>query len=140
MRMASPVEAMRAIVAVRWPLLESYALARQDGFAEPVGLVIDRSFAFARQLAPQLLVGQSSEPTCIRTVTCMERAVLVRVLSAAAPDLAALLRVSADEPGQWVSVLLAERGWLLTGTWQELMMAQDARATGAGRSRARPGE
>lgn len=122
--MASPVEAMRAIVAVRWPLLESYALARQDGFTEPVGLVMDTSFAYARELALNLLVGQgpSAGPQC--SVTCMEKSALMSLLSAPAPELAALLRGTADEPGRWVTVLLSEQGWVLSGTWQELMMAE----------------
>lgn len=132
MDMASPVEAMRAIVAVRWPLLESYALARQDGFTEPVGLVIDRNLVYGRELALELLVGQSPSagPHC--SVTCMEKSALTSLLSAPAPELAAMLRGTADEPGRWVTVLLAEQGWVLTGTWQELMMAESKP------SRARP--
>jgi hypothetical protein len=135
--MASPVEAMRAIVTVRWPLLESYALARQDGLAEPVGLVIDREHAYARELASQLLVGQNPEGAPGRSVSCMERGALAGMLAVAAPELARLLRGAADEPGRWIAVLLAQQGWLLTGTWQELMMAEERAASERGRSRAR---
>jgi hypothetical protein len=134
--MASPVEAMRAIVSVRWPLLESYALARQDGLAEPVGFVIDRSYSFAKELASQLLVGHIVE-SASPSVTCMERGALAGMLTVAAPDLAKLLRGAADQPGRWVALLLAQQGWLLTGTWQELMMAEERSAAEPGRSRAR---
>lgn len=123
MWMASPVEAMRAIVAVRWPLLESYALARQDGFSEPVGLVIDRSFPYAQELALKLLVGQSPSAGPLCSVTCMEKSALVSLIGAPAPELATMLRGTMDEPGRWIAVLLSDQGWVLTGTWQELMMA-----------------
>src|SRR5262245_61227713 len=123
MDMASPVEAMDAIVTVRWPLLECYALARQDGLVEPVGLVIDRAFVYGRELAPCLLVpgGVTPTPTC--SVTCMERATLANMLAHAVPEIAALLRSTKDEPGRWNAVLLAQQGFLLSGTWQELMEA-----------------
>lgn len=137
MAMASPVEAMRAIVAVRWPLLESYALARQDGMAEPVGLVIDRQFEYARAMASQLLVAEGAGPSPLRTVTCMERSRLCSLLAAPAPEIAAMLRGAADRPGHWLAVLLAEQGWMLSGTWQELMMAEAGPAARSGRSRAR---
>lgn len=130
--MPSPVEAMRAIVAVRWPLLESYALARQEGLAEPVGLVIERRFAYAEELSAQILFGTATSGE--RSTSCMERAVLVRHLSGVAPELATLLRNSRDEPGRWLAVLLAERGWLLAGTWQELMIAEDRAVPLAGLS------
>ena len=37
----SQLEALSCLKDVRWPLLESYALARQEGLVDPVGLVID---------------------------------------------------------------------------------------------------
>jgi hypothetical protein len=122
--MASPVEAMRAIVSVRWPLLECYALARQDGLREPVGLVIDRSFVYGCELAQRLLVGEAASPSPTVSVTCLERTMLANMLAGPASDLAAMLRAAKDEPGRWIAVLIAEHGWMLSGTWQELMEAE----------------
>jgi hypothetical protein len=122
--MASPVEAMRAIVSVRWPLLECYALARQDGLVEPVGLVIDRSFVYGSELAPQLLVGEAVSPAPTVSVTCLERSMLASMLAGPVSELAAMLRATKDEPGRWIAVLIAEHGWVLSGTWQELMEAE----------------
>jgi hypothetical protein len=128
---------MRAIVSIRWPLLECYALARQDGLVEPVGLVIERAFAYGRDLAPCLLVPGGSSPTPTCSVTCMERSTLAATLAGPAPELAAMLRSARDEPGRWIAVLLADQGWVLNGTWQELMEAVPSSASRRPSSRAR---
>jgi hypothetical protein len=133
----SQIEALRLVVEVRWRLLESYALARQEGLVEPVGLVIDTSTAYGREVGQHVLVGASwSNPTS-KTVTCMERSVLCGVIAPGAAEVAAVLRDVRDEPGRWATVVLAERGWVLTGTWQELMMAPAESCAKPGRSRAR---
>jgi hypothetical protein len=128
----SQVEALRCVVAVRWPLLESYALARQDGMVEPVGLVIDHGTPFGRNMAQQLLSGPQLVSGGTRTVNCMERAILSAMLTASQPELAVTLRGCQDEPGRWVAVVAAERGWVLTGTWQELITAQVEQAARRG--------
>jgi len=112
----SQLTALRSVVEVRWRLLESYALARQEGLTEPVGLIIDRSHAFARELGQQVLVGSNGSDVG-KTVTCMERAALSGSLASGAPEVALTLRGLRDEPGRWAAVLLAERGLVLTGTW-----------------------
>jgi len=131
------MEALRSVVEVRWRLLESYALARQEGLVEPVGLVIDRSHAFGRELAEHVLVDAHWSNDLGKSVSCLERSSLAGILAAAAPDVATTLRSVRDEPGRWAAVLLAERGLVLTGTWQELMTAAAEPARRVDRSRAR---
>ncbi|MGC4092519.1 MAG: hypothetical protein QM756_32505 [Polyangiaceae bacterium] len=114
-----PEEALRCLRDVRWQLLESFALARQEGLAEPVGFVLDPGFPYARGLGQRLLMLKSAGPTR-RTVTCMERAQLHALFASVAPDVAEALRNVSDEPGRWASVILAQSGWVLTGSWQEL--------------------
>lgn len=120
MHAESQTEPLSSLAEVRWSLLETYALARQEGFAQPVGLVIDFRYPYARQLAEQLLVSKEISPSTHCSVTCMERSALTSLLSQPAPDLAEALRASTDEPGRYVAVLLARKGWLLSGPWQEL--------------------
>lgn len=114
-----PDDALRLLRDVRWQLLESFALARQEGMSEPVGLVLDPSFPYARGLGQRLLMLKSAGPTR-RTVTCMERSQLNALFVSTASDIADALRNVSDEPGRWAAVILAQRGWVLTGSWQEL--------------------
>lgn len=118
-----PDDALRCLRDVRWQLLESFALARQEGLAEPVGFVLDPGFPYARGLGQRLLMLKSAGPTR-RTVTCMERSQLNGLFASTAPDIAEALRSVTDEPGRWAAVILAQRGWVLTGSWQELFTLQ----------------
>jgi hypothetical protein len=113
-------EALRCLREARWRLLESFALARQEGLVDPVGLVIEPGFPYGRGLAQRLLLIADSGARQRPTVTCMERAALASVLTAPAPDIAAALRGFQDEPGRWSAVILARTGSVLTGSWQEL--------------------
>lgn len=114
-----PDDALRCLRDVRWQLLESFALARQEGLSEPVGFVLDPGFPYARGLGQRLLMLKSAGPTR-RTVTCMERSQLQGMFTSTATDIAEALRNVTDEPGRWAAVILAQRGWVLTGSWQEL--------------------
>lgn len=136
MTTASNIDALRSVVEVRWRLLESYALARQEGLVEPVGLIVDPSHAFARELGRHVLVGGFSDEAKV-SVGCMERLALSSAIASGAPEVALTLRGLRDEPGQWAAVLVVDRGLVLTGTWQELMTASAAPAAKKGRSRAR---
>ncbi len=124
-------EALRCLQEVRWRLLESYALARQEGLVEPVGLVIDASSAYAQSMTQRLLLAKEIGTLRGLTATCMERAVLIGLFSRPSPDIAAALKSHADEPGRWTAVILSKRGCVLTGSWQELftLEAQPSRAS-----------
>lgn len=135
MHSESQLEALGCLKDVRWPLLESYALARQEGLVEPVGLVIDPTFAYAQTLAQSLLVAKDASSSTRPTATCMERAVLCGLFTTPAPDVAQALRGGKDEPGRWTAVILARRGWVLTGTWQELFTLELPKIERASRQR-----
>jgi hypothetical protein len=135
MHSESQLEALGCLKDVRWPLLESYALARQEGLVEPVGLVIDASFPYAQALAQSLLVAKDSGSSNRRTTTCMERAVLCGLFATPAPEVAQALRGGKDEPGRWTAVIVARSGWVLTGTWQELFTLELPKAERASRRR-----
>ncbi len=120
--------AEEAVIKVRWPLLESYALARQEGLAEPTGLVIDVSEAYGRRLAEALFADARLPAHGAQRVSCVERALLVSQLRGPAPEVAEALRTYADEPGHFTAVVLAERGSVVTGTWQELIAASSRRS------------
>lgn len=121
-------EALRCLREARWRLLESFALARQEGLVDPVGLVIEPGFPYGRGLAQRLLLIADSGARPRPTVTCMERAALVSVLAAPAPDIATALRGYQDEPGRWSAVILARAGSVLTGSWQELFTLETERS------------
>jgi hypothetical protein len=131
----SQLEALSCLKDVRWPLLESYALARQEGLVDPVGLVIDATFPYAQTLSQSLLVVKDAGASTRRTTTCMERAVLCGVFATPAPDVAQALHRAKDEPGRWTAVILAQNGWVLTGTWQELFTLEVPKAGRASRQR-----
>lgn len=120
MHLVTESEALRCLVSVRWLLLESYALARQEGLVEPIGLVVEAAHPFAAQVAERLLLSRGPASAGQRSVTCMERAVLAAVLASAAPEVGNSLRAHNDEPGRFCVVVLSETGWVLTGSWQEL--------------------
>ncbi len=128
MHAVSELEALRCLVGVRWALLESYALARQEALVEPVGVVLEPAHAYAAELATRLFLGRDLEPGAQRSVTCMERAALCSCLSAAAPDVVNALHAEADEPGRFCVVVLAQAGWVVTGTWQELFTLEAGEA------------
>lgn len=116
---------MQCVVRVRWPLLESYALARQEGLTDPVGLVVDLGCAYAREVTAHTLLAlpQALDSIGLR-VTCLERGILNQVLQTAAPQLVSLLGAALDEPGRWTAVVLGERGWVVSGSWQDLITAR----------------
>ena len=129
MASSSPLEALRFIVDVRWQLLESFALARQEGLVEPVGLVVDTSFPFGQSAAEKLLLSGTPLSGSGRRATCLARAHLCGALHDAAPDLLPALRGETDEPGHFTVVVLAEAGLVVTGTWQELITGGTSKAT-----------
>ena len=59
--------------------------------------------------------------------------VLCGLFATPAPDIAQALRGAKDEPGRWTAVILAQRGWVLTGSWQELFTLEVPKATRASR-------
>ncbi len=125
MRMgSSPLEALAFIVDVRWRLLESFALARQEGLVDPLGLVVDTSFPYGRRMGERLLLFGQLPSASARRATCVPRANLQAMLAREEPDLAEALRHVKDEPGSFAALVLAERGLLVTGTWQELITGQ----------------
>jgi hypothetical protein len=124
MPVGSQVDALRYLAEVRWPLLESFALARQEGLNDPIGVVIDSEFAYAQGLARTLLVANELSGSPRRSVTCMESGTLGSWLSGVAPEVARALRARSDEPGRFTVVLVADRAWVLTGNWQELFTMQ----------------
>jgi hypothetical protein len=128
MRSSDHGAAEEAVIKVRWPLLESYALARQEGLAEPTGLVIDVSELYGRRLAEALFADARLPAHGSQRVSCVERALLVSQLRGPAPEVAEALRSYEDEPGHFTAVVLAERGSVVTGTWQELIAASSKRA------------
>jgi hypothetical protein len=124
MSSSSPLETLRFIVDLRWQLLESFALARQEGLSDPVGLVIDTAFAYGRAAAERLLLSGAPSLGSGRRATCLPRAELCSALHHAAPELTSLLRDGSDEPGHFTVVVLTEQGLVVTGTWQELISGE----------------
>jgi hypothetical protein len=129
MSSSSPLEALRFIVDVRWQLLESFALARQEGLVEPVGLVIDSSFPYGRAAGEKLLLSGAPISGSGRRATCLPRASLCGALHGAAPDLLPALREGNDEPGHFTVVVLAEEGLVVTGTWQDLITGSASKSS-----------
>ncbi|HVJ16017.1 MAG TPA: hypothetical protein VM686_11315 [Polyangiaceae bacterium] len=121
MSSSSSLEALRCIVDVRWRLLESFALARQERMTDPVGLVVDAGFPYGRAAAESLLFVGAPIAGAGRRATCLPRAVLCGALHGPAAELAPALRDGSDEPGHFTVVVLAEEGLVVTGTWQDLI-------------------
>lgn len=122
---SSPLGALRFIVDLRWQLLESFALARQEGLADPVGLVVDTSFAVGRAAAERLLLtGTLPAGGAGRRATCLPRAVLCGALRSVAPELVPELREGPDEPGHFTAVVLSEQALVVSATWQDLITGE----------------
>jgi hypothetical protein len=118
---------------VRWRLLESYALARQEGLASPIGLVADMRQPRAAQVLRQLLLSPSNAADDVYA-GCVERGALCAALVGSSPQLAQELFARADEPGSWTALVLRGEEVVLSATWQELISGAPARAgVGVGR-------
>jgi hypothetical protein len=120
-------EAWRCVHGVRWRLLESYALARQEGLASPIGLVADVRYPRAAQLLRQLLLSPATTPADLVYAGCVERGALCTALVAGSPKLAEELFSQPDEPGAWTALVLQDAEVVLSATWQELISGRSAR-------------
>ena len=122
-------EAWRCAHGARWRLLESYALARQEGLASPVGLVADVRHARAVHVLRQLMLSPGNSPTTKGDplyVGCVERGALCSALMPIAPQLVEFLFSRADEPGGWTALILQDEEVVLSATWQELISGNRA--------------
>ena len=118
----------------RWRLLESYALARQEGLAGPVGLVADLRHPRAVQVLRQLTLSPSDPQTDPLYVGCVERGALCSALMPIVPKLAEFLFSHGDEPGAWTALVLQDDEAVLSATWQELISGVAAQASTSQRS------
>lgn len=121
----------------RWRLLESYALARQEGLASPVGLVADLRHPRAVQVLRQLMLSPSSTSHEPLYAGCVERGALCSALMSIAPKLAELLFSHGDEAGSWTALVLQDAEVVLSASWQELISGTSARASVGQRSERR---
>src|SRR3954465_11186147 len=104
-------EAWRCAHGARWRLLESYALARQEGEACPVGLVADVRHPRALQVLRQLLMSPRHAPAPKGDpvhVGCVERGALCAAPMPIAPQLVEFLFSRPDEPGGWTALILLD--------------------------------
>ena len=131
-------EAWRCAHGARWRLLESYALARQEGLASPVGLVADLRHARAVQVLRQLMLSPSTTSLDPIYAGCVERGALCSALMPIAPKLAELLFSRGDEAGSWTALVLQDEEVVLSASWQELISGSSARASGERASAERP--
>ena len=131
-------EAWRCVHGVRWRLLESYALARQEGLASPIGLVADLRHPRAAQVLRQLLLPPNGGADSVYA-GCVERGALCTALVGHSPKLAEQVFGRADEPGSWTALVLLGEELVLGGTWQELISGANAKA-GAGANLGQRGE
>ena len=123
--------------AARWRLLESYALARQEGLASPIGLVADLRHARAVQVLRQLMLSPSTTGGAPVYAGCVERGALCSALMSIAPRLAEQLFACGDEAGAWTALVLQDEEVVLSATWQELISGNPARASVGQRSERR---
>lgn len=133
-------EAWRCAHGARWRLLESYALARQEGLASPVGLVADIRHPRALQVLRQLLLLPSNPPNSKGDplyVGCVERGALCSALMPIAPQLVEFLFSRADEPGGWSALILLDEEVILSASWQELISGNGPSASVGKRSERR---
>ena len=114
-------EAWRCVHGARWRLLESYALARQEGLASPVGLVADLRYPRAVQVLRQLLLAPGGPKADPLYAGCVERGALCSALVQITPKLVEFLFSRSDEPGSWTALVLQDEEVVLTGSWQELI-------------------
>ena len=119
----------------RWRLLESYALARQEGLASPIGLVADLRYPRAVQLLRQLLLSPATPKTDPLYAGCVERGALCSALVPIAPQLVEFLFSRADEPGSWTALVLQDEEVVLSATWQELISGAETKASVGQRSK-----
>src|SRR5450432_3315607 len=129
-------EAWRCVHGARWRLLESYALARQEGLASPVGLVADVRHPRAAQLLRQLLLAPSGSKDPVYA-GCVERGALCSALVTIAPKLVEFLFSRADEPGSWTALVLQDEEVVLSASWQELISGAGAKDSVGQRSERR---
>lgn len=122
-------DAWRCAHGVRWRLLESYALARQEGLASPIGIIADLRHARAAQILRPLLMSQTAAPANTLYVGCAERGALCGALVGSSPKLAERIFACGDEPGSWTALVLQDEEVVLSGTWQELISGNHASAT-----------
>jgi hypothetical protein len=122
----SQLEAWRCVHAVRWRLLESYALARQEGLASPIGLVADLRQARAGQVLRQLLLSPGAVADSVYA-GCVERGSLCAALVGNSPKLAEDLFAQGDEPGSWTALVVQHEDIVLSASWQELIAGVSAR-------------
>ena len=127
-------EAWRCVHGARWRLLESYALARHEGLARPIGLVVDTRAPRAVQLFRQLMLNPGSVVDSLQ-VSCVERGALCSALASSNTALAQDLFARGDEPGTWTALVLGTEELVLSATWQELISGAAPRASMRQRSR-----
>jgi hypothetical protein len=130
-------EAWRCVHGVRWRLLESYALARQEGLASPIGLVVDMRQPRAAQLLRQLFLAPHASGKDPVYAGCVERGALCSALVSIAPKLAEQLFARGDEAGSWTALVLQEQEVVLSATWQELISSAGASSSIGQRSERR---
>jgi len=130
-------EAWRCVHGARWRLLESYALARQEGLASPVGLVADLRYPRAVQVLRQLTLSPSTNSGDPLYAGCVERGALCSALMSIAPKLAEELFSRGDEAGSWTALVLQDEEVILSASWQELISGSSARANVGQRSERR---
>ncbi|HKO49563.1 MAG TPA: hypothetical protein VJV79_17660 [Polyangiaceae bacterium] len=122
-------EAWRCVYGARWRLLESYALARQEGLASPVGLVADLRHPRAVQVLRQLMLAPNTGNIDPLYAGCVERGALCAALMPIAPKLAELMFSRGDEAGAWTALVLQDEEVVLSATWQELISGTTAGAS-----------
>ena len=130
-------EAWRCVHGARWRLLESYALARQEGLASPVGLVADLRHPRAVQVLRQLMLSPSASNSDPLYAGCVERGALCAALMSIAPKLAEVLFSRGDEAGAWTALVLQDEEAVLSASWQELISGSAPRASVGQRSERR---
>ena len=130
-------EAWRCVHGARWRLLESYALARQEGLASPVGLVADLRHPRALQVLRQLMLSPGGPGVEPLYAGCVERGALCSALMPIAPQLVEFLFSRGDEPGAWTALVLQDDEVVLSATWQELISGAGAKASVGQRSERR---
>ena len=130
-------EAWRCVHGARWRLLESYALARQEGLASPVGLVADLRHPRAVHVLRQLTLSPAAAKTDPVYAGCVERGALCSALMPIAPKLGELLFSRGDEAGSWTALVLQDEEVVLSATWQELISGSAPKARGIAKSKAR---
>jgi len=130
-------EAWRCVHGARWRLLESYALARQEGLASPVGLVADLRHPRAVHVLRQLTLAPATAKGDPVYVGCVERGALCSGLMPLAPKLAELLFSRGDEAGAWTALVLQADEAVLSASWQELISGGASKASAEHRSERR---